>query len=74
MKNCWSGIDLMIKFANKKIKENPDITDAWFTFDETTDIHIEQMDDVPVRSLQAIAYPVDKKGQTIVNSTYIQLF
>jgi len=72
--SIWDEIEKMTEFAEQKIKENPEIQDEWYSFDNRTDIHIEAVDDFPITGKQAIAYPVDEKGRTIVDSAYIQLF
>ena len=76
MKNIWTQIEQLEAFATDKLAEmkKANQSDAWFTFDDSTDVHIEEMDDSPVGGWQAIAYPLDEKGNAILDSFYIQVF
>ena len=82
MAKIWDKISEMAEFAEKYIddyKENfGDDGGIWVEFEKIADIHISVLEIYDSNGLsgtfQAIAYPLDGKGNTITDSSYIQLF
>jgi len=80
MSNIWDKISEMAEFAEKYIDDYKEhfVDDGgiWVEFEKIADIHISVLEDSSVLSetFQAIAYPLDEKGNTITDSSYIQLF
>lgn len=78
----WNKIAEMAEFAEKYIddysKNFVDDGGIWVEFEKLADIHISVLDDEQSNGLsgtfQAIAYPLDGKGNTITDSSYIQLW
>jgi len=76
----WKQIEKMAEFAEKYIDdyiENfRDDGGIWVEFEKVADIHISVLENETGISgtFQAIAYPLDGNGNTITDSSYIQLF
>ena len=72
----------MAEFAEKYIDDYAenfrDDGGIWVEFEKLADIHISVLADEKSNGLsgtyQAIAYPLDGNGNTITDSSYIQLF
>ena len=78
--DIWDKIAEMTEFADKYIESQMvgKSGETWVEFEKIADIHISLVEIFDSNGLsgtfQAIAYPLDGKGNTITDSTYIQLF
>ena len=78
----WNKITEMAEFAEKYIDDYAENFredgGIWVAFEKLADIHISVLADEKSNGLsgtyQAIAYPLDGNGNTITDSSYIQLF
>lgn len=82
MAKIWDKIAEMAEFAEKYIDDYKshfvDDGGIWVEFEKIADIHISVLEIYDSNGLsgtfQAIAYPLDGQGNTITDSSYIQLF